>query len=208
MIQSITRVFVVDDHAIFRAGLATVVDLQEDMQCVGEAESGHDASEQLTSIAADVVITDLQMPHGDGLWLASKIKSNFRRVRTLVLTTFDGDFDVLHCMQAGAHGFLGKDAPKEDLLAAVRAVALGQQYLPSELAAKVATVVRGDHLTTREREILQLVAEGLANKEVARELGITEGTVKTHMNNMMTKLEVKGRTEAVVAALRRGIIRL
>ena len=206
--MSETRVLVVDDHPMFRLGVVALVDRQDGMRSIGEAGSGRDAIVMVREQNPDVVVTDLQMDNGDGLWLSHAIRREKWPAQIVVLTTFDGDFDVLNCLQAGVQAFVQKDVRGEDLVQAIREAAQGRQYISPEMAAKVATVVCSDQLTLREREILSLVAEGAANKEIAAHLGITEGTVKSDMNNMMSKLDVAGRTEAVVSALRRGIIRL
>ncbi|MEL6108545.1 MAG: response regulator transcription factor [Planctomycetota bacterium] len=202
------RILVVDDHELFRLGIIALINLQDDMEAVGEAGSGREALEIIPDSDPDVVVTDLQMPSGDGLWLCHAVQRAKFEPNILVLTTFDGDFDVLNCLQAGASGFLRKDAQRDELLGAIREIGNGRQYLSPEIASKLASVIRTEHLTMREREILSFVAEGSANKEIALRLGISEGTVKSHMNNMMGKLDVAGRTEAVVTAIRRGIIRL
>lgn len=202
------RVLVVDDHTLFRMGVVTLINLQDNMETVAEADSGRAAMEMIPRCQPDIVVTDMQMPNGDGLWLSQSIRRRAPNIPVIVLTTFTGDFDVLNSIQAGAQGYLSKDSPREELIGAIQSVANGRQHLSPSAAAKVATVICTEKLTGREREILANVAEGLANKEIAFRLGITEGTVKTHMNNMMAKLGVAGRTEAVVTAVRRGIIHL
>lgn len=202
------HVVVVDQHELFRLGVVNSLDAHSEIKVVSEANSGWSAMEAIRRLRPQVVVSDLQMDNGDGCWLCHAIEREKLGANMVMLTNFGGEFDVLNCVRAGAKGFLCKGATKYDLVAAVQHASAGRQYHSREAAAKLACVLQSDHLTGRETEILTHVAEGLANKQIASELNITEGTVKTHLNHMMAKLGVSGRTAAVVTAFRRGIIRL
>ena len=205
------RVLVCDDHPIVRSGLRGVIGAQPDMEVVGDAANGVEAVALAHQLGPDVVLMDLRMPKMGGAEAIKEIKARRPGVGVLVLTTYDTDADVLRAVEEGATGFLLKDAPPEELLRAIRAVAQGKSPFAPEVAARlVRRMRRGEEgaLSPREVEILGLVAEGTSNREIAKALWISEATVKGHMKSVFDKLGAPDRTAAVTAALRRGIIRL
>jgi DNA-binding NarL/FixJ family response regulator len=206
------RVLVVDDHPVVLAGLAMLVDGAHDMTVVGEAGDGEAALAALADRATgsvDVVLMDLRMPGLDGTGATARIVAEHPGTAVLVLTTYDSDADILRAVEAGATGYLLKDAPREELLAGVRAAARGETVLAPSVAAKLVGNLRGrraERPTTRELEVLAGAARGLSNAEIGRELFIGEATVKTHLLRLFTKLGVDSRTAAVTVAMERGLL--
>ena len=198
----------VDDHYVVRMGLRAVLDLQPDMAIVAEAEDGAEAVKLFLQHKPDVVLMDLRMPGISGIEAVERIRKDFPNARILMLTTFDGDEDIYRAMEAGAYGYLLKNAPRSELLAAIRQVHNGKQYLPAGIARSLAERRASEHLTEREVEALELASKGCSNKEIASVLAITEHTAKAHMKHILEKLGVEDRTGAVTLALRRGIIHL
>ena len=200
------RVLLVDDHPVVRSGLAGLLGGESDIEVVGEADDGAAGVALATELRPDLVLMDLRMPGMDGASATAAITSAGTS-RVLVLTTYDTDADILRAVEAGATGYLLKDTPREQLVDAVRAAARGETVLAPPLAAKLMRQVRGgDQLTPRELEVLQLVAQGRSNPEIARELFIGEATVKTHLLHVFDKLGVDDRTRAVTVAMERGIL--
>ena len=206
------RVLIVDDHPVVRDGLRGMLDAQPDLEVLGEAANGHQALAAVARETPDVVLMDLRMPELDGVEATRRIRDGHPGVSVLVLTTYDDDTAILRAVEAGATGYLLKDAPREDLFAAVRAAARGETTLAPSVAAKL---MRGlgrepdaEGLTEREREVLALVADGATNRSIARQLHLSEATVKTHLVHVYAKLGVDDRTAAVTTALRRGLLRL
>ncbi|MFN8158954.1 MAG: response regulator transcription factor [Candidatus Nanopelagicales bacterium] len=200
------RVVLVDDHPVVRSGLAGLLGGESDIEVVGEADDGAAGVALATELRPDLVLMDLRMPGMDGASATAAITSAGTS-RVLVLTTYDTDADILRAVEAGATGYLLKDTPREQLVDAVRAAARGETVLAPPLAAKLMRQVRGgDQLTPRELEVLQLVAQGRSNPEIARELFIGEATVKTHLLHVFDKLGVDDRTRAVTVAMERGIL--
>ncbi len=182
---------------------------QLDMEVVASVGDGRAAVESFRALRPDVALLDLRMPVLGGVQAIEEIRREFPSARIIVLTTYDGDEDVYRALQAGAAGYLLKDTTTEALLRAIRTVAAGQRYVPPEIAARlVERTMAGPGLTAREVEVLGALATGKTNKEIAAEFFITEGTVKSHVNNILDKLGVRDRTEAVMEALRRGILHL
>jgi DNA-binding NarL/FixJ family response regulator len=199
-------VLIVDDHPLLRDGIAAVVDGQPDMTIAGEAVDGSEAIERYRALRPDVTLMDLQMPVLDGTGAIRLIRQEFPRARIVVLSTYAGDVEVQHALEAGASGYLLKSGPRTDVLEAIRAVHGGRRYIPSAIAVEIAEH-RGDHeLTARELAVLQRVAAGRSNKTAADELGISEETVKTHMKSILAKLAASDRTHAVTIATKRGIL--
>lgn len=202
------KVLVADDHELMRAGLVAIIDMQPDMEVVGEASDGEKACQLFHELEPDVVLTDLKMPKLEGLGVILRLREETPECKIIVLTTFDGDEDIYRCLKAGAKGYLMKDTPRAQLLDAIRAVDSDEQFISSHIAQILSSSLDRERLTPRELDILTRIAEGLANKQIGAKLGITEGTVKTHVNSIMQKLGASGRTEAVVTAAKRGFIRL
>jgi DNA-binding NarL/FixJ family response regulator len=205
------RILVTDDHPVVRAGLSGMLSGEPDFEVVGEAQNGKEAVAFVGERKPDVVLMDLRMPEMDGVTATQHIKSNYPDVHILVLTTYESDADILRAIETGATGYLLKDTPREELFGAIRMVAQGQSPLAPGVAARLMQRVRNpeeEGLSTREIEVLELVAHGTSNKEIAKQLWVSETTVKSHMLHIFDKLSVTDRTAAVTEALKRGIIRL
>ncbi len=209
------RVVIADDHPVVREGLAAMLEREPDLEVVGEARDGQEAIERVAALRPDVVLMDLQMPRVDGVEAIRQIREHHSGVHVLVLTTYDDDESILRGVEAGARGYLLKDAPRDELFRAVRAVARGESLLQPAVATRLLNRVARksappapDVLTERELDVLRLLARGAANKEIGVELHISESTVKTHVANIFQKLSVSDRTEAVTVALQRGLIKL
>ena len=202
------RVLVADDHPVVRQGLRALLAGEDDLEVVAEAASGTDAVALARALRPDVILMDLRMPGLDGAGATAVVTAELPRVRVLVLTTYDTDADILRAVEAGATGYLLKDAPPDRLAEAVRAAARGETVLAPPVAAKLVTRMRrgGPELTPREVQVLALVAEGLSNAEVGRELFIGEATVKTHLLRIFGKLGVADRTAAVTRAIALGVL--
>ncbi|GIG38947.1 response regulator [Cellulomonas phragmiteti] len=203
------RVVVVDDHPVVRSGIVALLDLEPDLEVVGEAGDGEHAVALARELRPDLVLMDLRMPGTDGAAATARIVAEPGGVHVLVLTTYETDTDILRAVEAGATGYLLKDTPREQLVAGVRAAARGESALSPSVARRLVQQVRGDsgdRLTPRERQVLAGVARGLSNAAVGRELFITEATVKTHLLRAFAKLGVDDRTRAVTVAIERGIL--
>lgn len=201
-------ILIADDHEVVREGLVAMINRQPGMRVVAQAGNGAQAAELWSRHHPDITLVDLRMPELDGVGVISKVRAVNPRARVIILTTFDGDEDIYRGMRAGARAYLLKDAPRDELLGCIRAVHAGETFVPPLVAAKLAAQVSSERLTAREQEILQLMGGGASNKGIARQLGISEGTVKTHVKSVLQKLEVASRTEAVSLAARRGMIQL
>jgi DNA-binding NarL/FixJ family response regulator len=205
------RLLIADDHPVVRDGLRAMLATQPDMELVGEAATGTEAVTQARALRPDVVLMDLQMPDLDGPGAIATLREQAPEVRVLVLTTYGTDADITRAVDAGATGYLLKDAPREQLFGAIRAAAKGESVLSPSVATRVLGRMRApaeEALSPRELEILQAVARGLSNKDIGRQLYVSEATVKTHLLRVFGKLGVDDRTAAVTVALERGIIRL
>jgi DNA-binding NarL/FixJ family response regulator len=202
------RILVADDHPVVRGGLAAVIAQQPDFLLVAEAENGEHAVALFREHRPDVVLMDLRMPLLGGVDAIRKITGEFPAARILALTTYEGDADIRHALEAGARGYLLKDMLLSDVITAIRKVQRGERVIPTAVAVRLAEFPERSDLTEREIEILQLVAKGLSNKETAHAIGRTDETVKIHLKNIFTKLGVADRTEAVTVALARGLIHL
>jgi DNA-binding NarL/FixJ family response regulator len=207
------RILVVDDHPVVRAGLVTILGTQSDFVVVGEAEDAETAISRLLTRRPDVLLLDLEMPGGDGIELLRRARESGSDARALVFTAFDADDRILAAVRAGAQGYLLKGAPREELFRAIRVVYAGGSLLEPVVASKLLRQVRHPatpdvRVTARELEVLRLVARGRQNKEIARDLAVTERTVKFHLSALMRKLGVGNRVEAVSAAIRLGLIDL
>ena len=202
------RILTVDDHALLREGIAALVKVEPDMEVVAEASNGKEAIEKFRMHHPDVTLMDLKMPDLNGVDVISQIRSEFPNARIIVLTTYTGDAQVLRALKAGARGYLIKEYVHRDLPETIRAVHAGQKRIPQEIAAAVANHFSEDTLTEREIQILQLIAAGNANKQIADQLSIAEATVKSHVVILLSKLGANDRAHAVTIGLRRGIIEL
>lgn len=202
------RILIADDHSVVREGLVSLVKRKSDMVVVGEASNGREAVDLWKEHRPDVTVLDLRMPELDGVGAIKEIRELDENAHIVVLTTYDGDEDIYRAIKSGAKAYLLKDTARDALVETVRRVHAGETYLPPSLAAKLAERVSGEALSPREMEVLQRLAAGKSNKEIGAELFISEGTVKTHIKSIFTKLDVVTRTEAVATATRRGLIRL
>ncbi|MEE6280520.1 response regulator transcription factor [Georgenia sunbinii] len=210
MTTSPVRLLLADDHPVVRAGLRAVLETEPDFVVVAEAATAERAVELVDEIAVDVVLMDLQFGPGmHGSQATAAITARDAGPRVLVLTTYETDVDVLAAVEAGATGYLLKDAPPEELAAAVRAAAAGRSALAPAIATRLLSRVRdrGEALSSRETQVLELVAQGMSNQQVAEELYLSLATVKSHLAHVYTKLDVTSRTAAVAAATERGYIR-
>ncbi|MDX3755833.1 response regulator [Streptomyces mirabilis] len=202
---------VVDDHPVVRDGLRGMFESAPGFTVLGEAANGVEAVALTASLDPDVVLMDLRMPGGNGVEAIAELTRRAARAKVLVLTTYDTDSDTLPAIEAGATGYLLKDAPREELFTAVRAAAQGRTVLSPAVASRLVSAVRApastqDSLSAREREVLALVAKGTSNREIARVLFISEATVKTHLTHLYAKLGVNDRAAAVAVAYDRGIL--
>jgi len=210
------RVLIADDHGIVREGLRTLINSTPGMEVVGEAADGKEAIQQAQTHNPDVILMDLVMPKMGGIEAISQIKADNPQIHVLVLTSFSGDDQVFPAIKAGALGYLLKDAPPPGILDAIRAVCRGESSLHPSIAVKLVRELReppdlpptSHPLTEREVEVLKLVAQGLSNQEIAERLFISEGTVGTHMRNILGKLHLANRTQAALYALREGLASL
>jgi len=203
------RILIAEDHDVVRDGLASVLAFQQDMTVAGHASNGHECVARFRELKPDVVLMDLSMPELDGVAAIGVIRTDFPDARILVLTTYDGDESVFRALENGARGYLLKDCSTADLLAAIRKVHAGGTHVSERAASRLAErALAGGGISPREVEVLNLIAAGKSNKEIAALLFVSEGTVKTHVLNIHQKLGVSDRTEAVVVAIRRGILRV
>jgi len=202
------RILVADDHFVVRMGLTALVNTEPDLEVVGEAVDGAQAVNAFDKHKPDLVLMDLRMPVKDGVRATAEITAKHPNARVLMLTTFDGDTDIHRAMEAGARGYVLKNTTGDKLIPALRAVASGQRWIPKEIATRLASRNLFEDLTPRELQVLEQMAKGLANKEIADVLKITGHTVKDHLKSILGKLHVADRTEAVTVAIQRGIIHL
>ena len=202
------RIVVVDDQAVVRQGFVALINTVADMEVIAEGTDGRQAVELYRKLKPDVLITDLRMPVMTGVEAIAAIRREFPSARFIVLTTFDGDEDIYRSLQAGAQGYLLKDMFFEELEDAIRTVHAGGRRIPGVVAERLAGRVGGSDLTGRELEVLEQIVFGHSNKEIAAALDISEATVKSHVNNILSKLGVADRTQAATTAIRRGLVRL
>lgn len=202
------RVLIADDHVMVLEGLAAIIGRQPDMQVVAEASNGREAVESWRLLRPDVILIDLRMPELDGLGAIESIRQEDATARIIVLTTYDTDNDILRAIRAGAKAYLLKDSRREELLECIRKVYRGETCLTPLQIEKLAAGLTGQTLTSRELDVLTLLAQGLSNKEMGSRLFVTETTVKSHLRAIFSKLNVLSRTEAVTIATRRGLIQV
>jgi DNA-binding NarL/FixJ family response regulator len=206
--QACIRILTVDDHPLLREGIATIINSQSDMQVVAVAANGHEATRGFREHHPDVTLMDLRLPDMSGIDAMIAIRAEFPDARIIILTTFEGDVEVQRAFAAGAHSYLLKSMPPKELVGVIREVHAGKKRVPSDLAAQLAEHLGDETLTSREIDVLQHIAGGNRNRDIAERLFISEETVKVHMKHIMGKLGASDRTQAVAIAVRRGIIQL
>ncbi|MBI5956544.1 MAG: response regulator transcription factor [Chloroflexi bacterium] len=210
-------VLIADDHTLFRKGIRKMLEAEEDMEVVGEAATGRQALEQARALTPDVILMDIKMPDLDGIEATRTLRREMPHVGIIFVTMFEDDEFVFRGLQAGGRGYILKDADPETMLRAIRAVAHGESLLGPTIAQKVLRqfaalpgkqALFADDLTPREQGVLRLIAEGRSNKDIARELCLSEKTVKNHINNIFAKLHVYDRTQAMLYAIRKGLVKI
>jgi len=201
-------VMVIDDQAVVRQGFVALINTVADMEVIAEGINGQQAIDLFRERKPDVTLIDLRMPVLGGVEAITSIRREFPDARLIVLTTYDGDEDIYRSLQAGAKGYLLKDVFFEELETAIRTVHAGSRCIPAAIAGRLAERMTGSELTGREMEVLELIVRGQSNKEIAMSLGISEATVKSHINNLLSKLGVTDRTQAATTALQRGLVHL
>jgi DNA-binding NarL/FixJ family response regulator len=202
------RVLVVEDHHVVRQGLVSLLNVVEGMEVVGEAADGVEAIAQYRKHQPDITLIDLRLPRMSGVDAIQRIRMESPQSRFIVLTTYDGDEDIYRALKAGARAYLLKGMTTDELITAIRAVHAGKSHIPQAIAEKLAERMGSEELTPREMDVLEQIVSGKSNKEIADELGVSEATVKTHINSLLGKLGVTDRTQAATAAIRRGIVPL
>ena len=207
MAESI-QIMVVDDHHIVRQGLVALIGTLPGMQVVAQASDGEQAVDLYRTHRPDITLMDLRLPNRNGVDAIAQIREEFPAARIIVLTTFDGDEDIYRALQAGAKGYLLKGMNADELTEAIRAVHAGKSRIPAVVAERLAERMGGPSLTGRELDVLKRIVGGRSNKEIAGDLFISEATVKTHINSILSKLGVSDRTQAATTALQRGIVHL
>lgn len=202
------RILLADDHPVLREGLALILDNQPDMTVVGQANNGREAIELFAQLQPNVTLMDLRMPEMGGVEALTAICAQDEAACVILLTTYDGDEDIYRGLRAGAKSYLLKDASTQEILSAIRQVCAGKNHIPLSVGAKLAERAQLPDLSESERQVLQRLATGKSNQEIAAALGIAESTVKFHVNNILSKLSVENRTQAAIVALKRGIAKL
>jgi two-component system NarL family response regulator len=197
---------VIDDQAVVRQGFVSLIKTVFDMEIVAEGSNGREAIELFRRHRPDITLMDLRMPELSGAEAITQIRSEFPAARIIVLTTYDGDEDIYRAVQAGAQGYLLKDMFFEELESAIRKVYAGARLIPGSVAERLAARMSSSELTSRELEVLRQIVDGKSNKEIGNALNISEATVKSHINNLLSKLGVSDRTQAATTALQRGLV--
>jgi two-component system NarL family response regulator len=202
------RVLVVEDHTVVRQGLVALLNVVEGLEVVGEAADGAEAVAQFRKHKPDVTLVDLRLPRMSGVDVIQRVRMETPQARFIVLTTYDGDEDIYRAMKAGAKAYLLKGMTGEELISTIRMVHEGKSHIPQVIAEKLAERMGAEDLTPREFDVLEQIVYGKSNKEIAAELNVSEATVKTHINSLLSKLGVTDRTQAATAAIQRGIVPL
>ena len=200
------RILIVDDHPVVLAGLSSMLGTQPGIAVLGTASSGEEAVLMLRSKPVDLMLLDLRMPGMNGFDTLQALKREKLNTRAIILSSYETDEDIYRAVQAGAQGYLLKDTAQADMVEAIRAVHAGKRYFPRQIAARLAERMMRSNLTARELEILKMLSKGLTNKQIGHALGISDNTVKNHVNSIIEKLEVSDRTEAATTAIQRGLI--
>lgn len=206
--QARVRILVADDHLVYRIGIRSLIEAEAGFEVVGEASNSNETVELYCALRPDVVLLDLRMPQKGGIDAARQIRGEFPEARILVVTSYQTEEEVLQVLQAGVLGYILKDLDRSMLMSAIRAVCAGKRWIAPGVEKQIAEGVLHRPLTSRELEVLRLLARGLTNREIASVFQISESTVKNHVNHLLAKLEVADRTEAVSVCLARGIVRL
>lgn len=202
------RILIAEDHIMVRDGLASILNAEPDLTVVAEAENGQEAIAYYSQHQPDITLMDLRMPQLDGVGAIAQIREQYPNARIIILTTYDGDEDIYRGLQAGAMGYLLKDVPADELITAIHAVNEGRKYVLPQVAMKLTQRLNSSTLTDREAAVLQRLAQGRSNQAISNDLAITEGTVKFHVNNILHKLGVSDRTQAVIMGIKRGLVHL
>lgn len=202
------RILIVDDHPVVRAGLSNMLSTQQGFEVVGAAADGEEALALIEKHPPHVLLLDLRMPGLSGIEILNKIKDKYPTLRAIVLTSFDSDEDIYRAVKAGAQGYLLKSTTEAEMVQAIRSVHAGNRHLPLHIAGRLAERMMRSSLTGREVEVLSMLAKGLTNKEIGRVLQISQNTAHNHINNIIEKLNVSGRTEAATIAIQQGIIQV
>ena len=200
------KLILIDDHFVVRSGLVASLELEDDMSVLAESDRGEEASALFVRHRPDAVLMDMQLPGISGVEATARLRTAHPEARVLIFSTFARDEEVSAALKAGALGYLQKSASRDELLRAIRSVAQGMRALPADLEARLALRTAGPEITPREREILALIAQGKANKEIGATLGIAEDTVKRHVSSILDKLQVNDRAQATAEAMRRGLV--
>jgi len=204
--NNIIRILIVDDHPVVCSGLTSMLSVQAGIEVIGSASSGEEALSIVRRDLPDLMLLDLRMPGMDGIGVLNALKKMERAPRVMVLTSFEKEEDIYRAIRAGAHGYLLKDTSESEMIEAINIVFAGKRYIPRHIAARLTERMMRSDLTARELQILELLAQGSTNKQIAGALSISDNTVRHHVNNIMEKLQVTDRTEAVATALRNGVL--
>ena len=204
--NSVIRILIVDDHPVVCSGLTSMLSMQAGLEVMGSAASGEEALAIVQRDCPDLMLLDIRMPGMDGIAVLNALKQMEHAPRVMVLTSFEKEEDIYRAIRAGAHGYLLKDTSEAEMTAAINIVNAGKRYIPRHIAARLTDRMMRSDLTARELQILELLAQGSTNKQIAATLSISDNTVRHHVNNIMEKLQVTDRTEAVATALRNGVL--
>lgn len=202
------RVLVVEDHNVVRQGLVALLNVAEGLEVVGEAADGAEAVAQYRKHKPDITLVDLRLPRMSGVDVIQRVRMEAPHARFIVLTTYDGDEDIYRALKAGAKAYLLKGMTSEELISTIRLVDEGKSHIPPAIAERLAERMGAEELTPRELDVLEQIVHGKSNKEIGAELDVSEATVKTHINSLLSKLGVTDRTQAATAAIQRGIVPL